>query len=1505
MSTWPRPFVVLVATLALLATFGCAEERAPINKVQANALAKSFFVGDLTDPNDNPTFYWRNFVVDGSEDQELIGIGSWSGVDRIQWEISENMLYARRAYPQNPNADDKGVVTASGQPNGTIVAAYPISSHFDIKRDYNPQTGEELNIIVENTTDRPWYQRDYFRVDWSTNQVDTPDWEDMFVGKLFGNVTVTPVAYYVSDPTQEDAPHFEPDQGYFDVTSKFLVAPATEDGSSVGVSGPFPSCAVIGLYTGNAIHTCDAQEAIVRSSYWRIDQLDPDNDFEPFVNTTANLDVFGNPGGIGNSLENGIVTSARTSWDPGYGYVDPNSVKFMNVHNIWVKSHQTTGTCKTNADCAAETKMGGSLCLPSGTCTIPCTFGTPADADKNGTDDQCENKSTGYKGSQGSQCSPQNRCTLPYRDRTVKPIVWWVNTDMPDELQDTLDSKGNVSEAGSTEDITTTWSQAIASGVAHAREVECRRTGGARQTCHDKYLDGATTDMVSYGGWGTEHVVDPSPAVVLCHNPVRNYDPAQCGAHGSTARVGDIRKNFIFYWPFASQAPWGGIADWNADPLTGQIVGAAATVMGRSATAAAAQILDVLMVANNELDLTDITDGVPASIYQQQLRTGKTRTALSTAELTRRIANVNITNAAAQLGVTLTGSTSDKLAQIRNVLTNTTSDPGMLSQNLLDFSAASQPLVGSKYEAQLVDPSWLVDAAGMDPNTTIDSSVMAQVSPLQGRDPVRNNIQNQISLETLGEHGICDFAPTEGVGNPDIRGVAKYFGGANGIYSNAAVQKLFPNLAGATNTALSTQRADLIYDHLWKETYKGILLHEVGHGLGMLHNFASSFDSVNFDPQYWQLRTNEGAATASCNGQPRTGTTDTCMGPRYLDPETDDEQGQATESRPGINYFGHTSTMEYQNERFFETIGAGQYDFMTMGALYGRVLETFDPDAADGVAAGDQPNFAWLNFTQLTEENLVNFNSPALGQTVQPMHYTELAREIKEYDAGRCRDATPAEIAHAEWRIVHGKVCKPPPKDHAAWNDFDDTLGTLTATRVVVDANAPSGANNVRWPYRFGETSNAYAHINPFDSGADLYEVTEQAIEKFDYSYPFNYFRRQRKDWYYLSLPSYTSDRFYERLRSIHWVIARDNAFIPQLTTNVAALENSDDYGRPGIMAEADMMNVLARSIVTPEVGDFVRADPTIQIFSARPLYDAAQNGVTTGSLFPLDASQARFVDPAYDTGPTGGGSWDYLSYIQHAGFDVEKSNASLALSDGRPTLLVIQRDTYLDGRHLNINFRTDLAPAVDRLLGGLLSSDWATIAADVTGSGETPEVLNLSDPIPTRPSGTTLLYPNVGYRQQLGAMIWGQLFSQTGTDLTLSNKMLIYLDSTEGVINVPEAQQVRFSDPRSGYTYIARLYGPDVIDGKTVDLGIGSRMLQEANALLAQAYQVTKNADGTPTLDQFGRPTVVTDASGNPVVSGDANAASTYADYVGLIDSTVNVSRLLGFSPPTSTPSP
>src|SRR5688500_18922439 len=118
---------LLALALSTPLVVGCAEERAPINRVQANALDKQFFVGELQSSADDPEFYWRNFVVDGSEAQSLVGIGSWSGVDRIRWDVQEHLLVARKSYSVSPGADDKG---GAGSPDGTIVRAHRIAAHI-------------------------------------------------------------------------------------------------------------------------------------------------------------------------------------------------------------------------------------------------------------------------------------------------------------------------------------------------------------------------------------------------------------------------------------------------------------------------------------------------------------------------------------------------------------------------------------------------------------------------------------------------------------------------------------------------------------------------------------------------------------------------------------------------------------------------------------------------------------------------------------------------------------------------------------------------------------------------------------------------------------------------------------------------------------------------------------------------------------------------------------------------------------------------------------------------------------------------------------------------------------------------------------------------------------------------------------------------------------------------------------------------------------------------------
>jgi hypothetical protein len=475
-----------------------------------------------------------------------------------------------------------------------------------------------------------------------------------------------------------------------------------------------------------------------------------------------------------------------------------------------------------------------------------------------------------------------------------------------------------------------------------------------------------------------------------------------------------------------------------------------------------------------------------------------------------------------------------------------------------------------------------------------------------------------------------------------------------------------------------------------------------------------------------------------------------------------------------------------------------------------------------------------------------------------------------------------------------------------------------------VSPDWPYAAGNARWPYRFGQES-AYTQVSPFDSGGDIYEVTQSTIKKFDYSYPFDHFRRASRDDAYRSSPFNSVSNFFERLRSYHWGIANSNAYFRAFgEPNFQDAAGSDDWWRPYVMAETDMFEAITRALVMPEIGGY-SADPTdlpfvtpVDTTPGRRLY---LDGLTNTPDFTVDASTGRYIGWSIDSGPNGGGSWDYWNWIGHVGYSYEKGAAAIALTDGTPNFYTISSSNYLDGRAISVNFRTDMPQAVDRLLGGLIAGDWESIAPYVVRSEynlstDVPKIhlLDLANTqaAPSRPTDAQLLYPNLGYRQQINALLWGQVYSRLNTDLTMANKLRIWIEGYPGAFDIPAAQQVKFYNPESGLTYVARTWGTEVIDGKTVDKGIGSRMLAHANALLAFVYQVQKDATGNPILDQFGMPTLVTDASGNAQLVTDAvndpygNAGrrlNEYRLYVGNIDGAVQIGNILGFGPFNSIP--
>lgn len=144
-----------------------------LNRVSGNYVDKSIFEGEWSH---------RGVIVDKTYNQANVFSGLQGDIEKIRFEITENLLIAHRSYERVVGSE------AANPGKQSWAAAFPIIKHFDIRRRYNDQNGIEDNVIIENDSDRPWSQRQFVRVDWSTNLVADAQFNDFVRTESIQNI---------------------------------------------------------------------------------------------------------------------------------------------------------------------------------------------------------------------------------------------------------------------------------------------------------------------------------------------------------------------------------------------------------------------------------------------------------------------------------------------------------------------------------------------------------------------------------------------------------------------------------------------------------------------------------------------------------------------------------------------------------------------------------------------------------------------------------------------------------------------------------------------------------------------------------------------------------------------------------------------------------------------------------------------------------------------------------------------------------------------------------------------------------------------------------------------------------------------------------------------------------------------------------------------------------------------------------------------------------------------
>jgi hypothetical protein len=1311
---------IMCATLVSLLTLAssCSQEQAPISRVQTNLVEKSIFDGEwwysstAIDVSYDEAFVFNSanafapFSGSMSTDYALdynrggpnvLGTPAYSfPIARVRFVIDEKFLFAYRSYELvSGGNDDSRAADFMGQP----LAVFAIEDHVDTRKEYDDITGETSNVTVENTEDRKWYERKFIRVDWSRNLLEDFSANDVQANELFTAFRRASIPFFIQGGTHSDFPKsYQPqfirvgdDEDYArkdewddkdDDTVHYMSFVTQESWSPEG------SC----LTTGGV---CASATATMRNAFLRVP---PNHEYAVLTETNNEFDRFGlfrshQPsyarGGADKSVQRQHCTR-DTDCGPG-GACDTAQRRAADC-----QAQGKTNTCRVeqNICIGGLTQDQGEtdflnfyvsrLNLYSDSLTDQgCQEDWECDGRYGAVCDKDDPKLC--VGTEGSVCDlAAKRCTLPLDKRTVRPVSFHLTRDFPPYLvRRAFDAVGQWNEAMMR-------AQRATKGILPFDQARCGATGNdvcTTDLAKEAQVSCQNNDPTAYcfcgspedlGGGRCRQGYDPferpedakargipnpydcyidGPADVM--NPTRYEDYSREDAYSFQFKgkecvltlqanscdrdakkpceeLGDLRYHFISHLQHGG-AGFGGVAQPLSDPKTGELVVSTATMASESIESIgtlAAQFFPVLRG-----DVPEDTYFTGENVRGYYGRLGRVEHPVATVPSNSSGNEIKDDSRPTRDEYDAAQNLQDRMQRAAAKISRLKGQEGRAAT----FSGRKAALRGKAIDNQLAGAlnEALKAPAPMNANGALKGNGTALDAPLAELAEERQRRQAMSSR------------------NMDVFEDALY---------NSQYYRYFADRFANRPIAEASLRMQQAY-------FRGVTLHELGHVLGLRHNFAASLDRNNYPDAYFKIAVKSPLPNILEYDTPPKGGNDDgqIVGEEAQKYARELRAAREERLQEGASNVMTASVMDY-NANLSDYSGLGRYDRAAAAfAYFGKVeaYETGDPQSDPSL--GD-PNNLPVAFEDLERPDLYRrelWSYYRGGESCQDDNDcpNRAGRDVTAFQSisQRCVQNPRLPSAANGCAAAGACVCS------NFYDDFDAYQnGTAYRGRAETAKYAP-----VKYLYCHDNRLSDLSWCSQSDAGESFQEVVEHYRRSWRERYPRAYFRNFRA-----AGPAKGSsyDTVVEAVKIYQHMFFRQSFEGQEYRSKLGSLGYIDQ-----LFASSATLDWLAEIIGSPDVGSY-KLDAKDNVYRQISSQPGAQ-----GSDLDLGVGQGFYLWSQYQTGQNG------FFRLERAGTFLDKLLAIQAITN-RDWGLTYQVDEFY-----YVNFFDVFEKEVIDLFGGLI----------------------------------------------------------------------------------------------------------------------------------------------------------------------------------------------------------